>query len=359
MTQNRRYKIIRVTTWLDFGGVEKRFVNLSMSTSTHELVFLALGRGGWAEREIRKNGKRVICLNANPRIPNILLLWKLFTLFRREKPTVVHTSGSEANFHGLVAAFLARVPVRVGEEIGHPRHSLPYRKLFRFVYSLAQKVVGISQSVIDRIVALGEITIDKAVVVYNPMPLVKERANLPEKTPVTLITVCRLFEIKNLSVLLALTAELKHYSVTLEIVGDGPEMEALVEQSRKLGIGERVVFQGFQKDPIPFLLKADIFILPSFSEGLSNSLLEAMSVGLPCIATRVGGPSELISHGVNGWLVDPLNYQNIKDVVLQVITMPSSERKTVARNASEFVQSNFSLEVYESKIFGLYASQTK
>lgn len=359
MTQQRGYKIIRVTTWLDFGGVEKRFVNLSMSESTHELVFLALGRGGWAEQEIRKNGKRVICLNANPRIPNILLLWKLFTLFRREQPAVVHTSGSEANFHGIVAAFLAGVPVRVGEEIGHPRHSFPYRKLFRLVYSLAQKVVGISQSVIDRIVELEEIGVGKGVVVYNPMPLVKERANLTEKPSVTLITVCRLFDVKNLSVLLALTAELNDYSVTLKIVGDGPEMDSLVEQSKKLGISERVSFLGFQKDPIPFLLESDIFILPSFSEGLSNSLLEAMSVGLPCIATRVGGPSELISHGNNGWLVDPTNYQNIKEVVVQVITMSASERRSVARNASEFVQSNFTLEVYEKKIFGLYASLTK
>jgi Glycosyltransferase len=349
-------KIIRVTTWLDFGGVEKRFVNLSSSQTTNELVFVALGHGGWAEREIKKNGRRVICLRQNPAIPNVKLIWDLAYLFRKERPSVVHTSGAEANFHGLIAARMAGVPVRIGEEIGFPKHGRAFRMIFKFTYLCAHTVIGISKSVVARITEIGEVPKKKAMVVYNPLPTIKETVGFRSPGPIRIITVCRLFAIKNLDGLIKLLPEiLRSRDITLQIIGEGPERPALEKLTADLGLTGIVEFCGFRENPIPFLVKADMFILPSFSEGLSNSLLEAMAVGLPCVVTREGGPSELIEDGKTGWLIDPFDPTAMLKAINFVLALPDKTRAAVGRNARNYVGQKFSLEHHESRLFQLYA----
>jgi glycosyltransferase involved in cell wall biosynthesis len=84
------------------------------------------------------------------------------------------------------------------------------------------------------------------------------------------------------------------------IVGDGPEKAALEEQTRALGIQRHVTFTGAQKNVRPYLQAADIFLLPSLTEGISNALLEAMSAGLACMTTPVGGSYEVLAGGRYG-----------------------------------------------------------
>lgn len=89
----------------------------------------------------------------------------------------------------------------------------------------------------------------------------------------------------------------------LTLLGDGPERARLEQQAARLGIGEAVTFVGHVADPRPFYAAADLFVLPSHSEGSPNVLLEAMAAGLPCVATRVGGVPEMLADGESGYIV--------------------------------------------------------
>lgn len=104
----------------------------------------------------------------------------------------------------------------------------------------------------------------------------------------------------------------------LLLLGDGPEEPRL----RALG-AERVLFGGRVDDVRPYLQAADIFVLPSATEGLSNALLEAMSAGLPVVATAVGGTPDVIQHGQSGWLIDPQDPHDLKAALLSLLNKPA------------------------------------
>jgi glycosyltransferase involved in cell wall biosynthesis len=97
----------------------------------------------------------------------------------------------------------------------------------------------------------------------------------------------------------------RYPDVRFLVVGDGGVRKELEEQARSLGLNERIVFTGFRGDIPDLLAEAAISVLPSLSEGISNTLLESMSAGVPVIATRVGGNPEVVEEGVSGLLVPP------------------------------------------------------
>lgn len=126
-----------------------------------------------------------------------------------------------------------------------------------------------------------------------------------------LVFVGRLAGVKGVPVLLdalsRLAAEIPGLRVTL--IGDGPERAGLETRARELGLGETVRFAGYMsQDAVAEMLSdADALVLPSFAEGVPVTLMEAMASGLPVLATRVGGISELVEDGVSGYLVPPGN----------------------------------------------------
>jgi glycosyltransferase involved in cell wall biosynthesis len=91
----------------------------------------------------------------------------------------------------------------------------------------------------------------------------------------------------------------------LFLIGGGPEEERLRALAETTGLSDRVTFLGHKQDPLPFVAGADVFVQPSLSEGMSNALMEAMSLGRCIVATKVGAASELLEHGVHALLPPP------------------------------------------------------
>lgn len=111
----------------------------------------------------------------------------------------------------------------------------------------------------------------------------------------------------------------------LVIVGKGPERESIERAARDLGVGGTVTLAGAKDDLRLYYGAADVFILPSISEGLSNSMLEAMASGAAIMAGNVGGAREAVEEGVNGFLFDPVSRQAIKACLKKLMsdkTMP-------------------------------------
>ena len=129
--------------------------------------------------------------------------------------------------------------------------------------------------------------------------------------------------------------------IKLVLIGDGkrrPELEAL---SRSLGLGEAVLWMGCRKDPRPYLSAGDVLLLPSFAvETFPLSVLEALSMGKPVIATPVGGIPEVLKEGINGILVRPRDVGALKDALERMI-LDENLRKRLSENARETVLRRF------------------
>lgn len=134
----------------------------------------------------------------------------------------------------------------------------------------------------------------------------------------------------------------------LLVVGYGPE-EAALRRSAPPG----VLFTGAVDDVVPYLQAADIYVLPSAAEGLSNSMLEAMSCGLPAIATAVGGAPDVIEHGVNGWLTPPDDLARLGDA-LRTLLVDARLREALGARGRERVVRAYALDNVAAELRMLY-----
>lgn len=350
-------RIVRLVSELDFGGLEKVVELASLELHQRadvELSVVVLSKGGRTSDFLSTYGIKVIVLNQNCRIPNFGLLFRLFNLFKELQPDVLHTSGAEANFHGLIAGFLAEIKVRIGEEIGFPKHHFIWQLLFKCTYLFADIVIVISQAVQKFIVEKGEVPLSKSIVIYNPVQgfFIPETDLMKEKF--TFITVARLVPIKNINGLLLAFSQLETGNSSLIIVGDGSSRDSLYQLAVDLGISSKVQFVGFQSDVGPYLAKADCFVLPSFSEGSSVSLAEAMMTGLPSIVTKIGGASEILGKANCGILIDPYNVLELRNAMKYMIGLGYKEWHEMGKRARDQVTNKFSPAKHVDQLQAVY-----
>jgi glycosyltransferase involved in cell wall biosynthesis len=135
----------------------------------------------------------------------------------------------------------------------------------------------------------------------------------------------------------------------LVLAGSGSEEKRLRDMA-----DESVIFPGAVEDFVPYLQASDIFILPSATEGLSNSLLEAMACGLPAIATNVGGAPDVMTHGEEGWLIVPDAPVEL-DEALTILIGNAALRERLGVAARKKIGSKYSLEAVVQGLDGLYA----
>ena len=137
------------------------------------------------------------------------------------------------------------------------------------------------------------------------------------------------------------------------LLGDGPERSNLEQEVDSLAISEHVAFTGYQADVTPYLRSAHMFVLPSVAEGISNALLEAMSFGLACIASSVGGTVEVLDHGKYGVLLPP-NDVTAWARALEEMAVASALRLEMGQLARQRIAEKYDLNVIGMKYEELY-----
>jgi glycosyltransferase involved in cell wall biosynthesis len=140
---------------------------------------------------------------------------------------------------------------------------------------------------------------------------------------------------------------------SLILVGDGPDRDRLLTNARERGVADRVHFTGPVPDPAEYLRAADAFVLPSVAEGMSNSLLEAMATGLPCLASKIGGNTDLIASETNGLLIPRDDWTAWQRAIVRVI----EDRALAARfgaAARATIDAEFALPVVVDRYVELY-----
>lgn len=155
-------------------------------------------------------------------------------------------------------------------------------------------------------------------------------ATLPLPTPVTLVTAARLTRWKGIDELIAVVAGQR--DLGLMVVGDGPDRAALEQAAREAGAVDRVFFAGrrSREDTLCIMASCDIFVLNSTWEGMPHAVLDAMVLGMPLIATAVGGVPEAVTGGESGLLIPPSDPDALRKALKRLISSPGERARLAA-----------------------------
>lgn len=245
-------------------------------------------------------------------------------IFARGRFDIVHAWLFHANILARLLRPFARCPVLTSER-GVEKEKSPFRVwVDRVTSPLADLVLVNARAISDVLTTRERIDPAKIRVLENGVDLSRFSSGTPQAGPPRIICVARLDPIKaHVDLLAALPPLIARWpALTLDLVGDGPMRATLEDQARALGVEKSVRFLGARTDVPALLAGAHVFVLPSLSEGMPGSVLEAMASGLPVVATRVGGTPEIVEEGRTGLLVDPARPEALSKALSVVIEDP-------------------------------------
>jgi glycosyltransferase involved in cell wall biosynthesis len=221
----------------------------------------------------------------------------------------------------------------------------------------ADRIVAINEEIIAELREVG-VPPERIVVIPNGVEIDGDyKRDYRLDSNVTVVFVGRLHPQKGLDVLLPAFKQVicsrPDLGWRLWLLGDGPLRTELEMMTKQLGIAQKVKFWGRVNDVSAYLAQADMFVLPSRAEGMSNALLEAMAYGLPCVATRISGNVGLIQHGETGLLVTPESETNLAEALIRLAD-DEILRQKVGRLARQTIESECSIDSIAKRYVELY-----
>lgn len=336
----RPLRVCHVSLTLKTGGLERILADLARhhDRSTCQLEFLAMRDVGRFADEIRSGGGIVHQLKPANRWGQMRQMRRLF---RERRFDVVHTHNTYPHIYATLAARLAGVSVvvntRHGQRAGHNWKS---RLPFRWASHLVDRIITVSDDAARLCVDDDGVNPQKVRRIWNGIDL----ADFAFCGPITrsvAISVARLSPEKDFPTLLKAVPFVVQQipDFQLKIVGNGPERERLEQLVAESGITDRVQLLGERTDVPELLGGAGFFVTSSLTEGISLTLLEAMAVGLPVVATAVGGNPEIVVDGETGYLVPPSDEQQLAAAIIRMcrnqtawMAMGQAGRDRVARH---------------------------
>lgn len=356
--------LLLVTNSLHVGGVEEvvRTYVKYFDKQRYNIAIICFEAGTIAAEIAAIPGVRLLHIGTKSRLKRFRAI---FAYARSFKPTIVH---NHTGWYGLLVGRL------VGAKTVETVHNVYHW------YTLAQRIhYGLYANLADRIIAVSGVVRDftlnffpffpgkKIQVLHNgievpPLPSAETRRDqrmafgFNDSTMVLGFT-GRLTEQKGIEYLLESVKILtdRFPGVRLLIIGDGERKTELESLAERLNICDQVVFTGYRRDIFALIGAMDIFVLPSLWEGLPISLLEAMAMHLPAVASDVGGIREVIDDGINGFLVPA---RDVKTLVARLTTVleDHEQRRTMGAAARKRVQESFSADGMVRATDALYQS---
>ena len=376
MTQghDRRPLVVHVVFRFDVGGLENGVVNLinHMPPDAYRHAVVSLTEITDFRRRILRQNVQFIALQKAPG-HTFWLYPRLFALFRDLRPAIVH-SRNLAALEAVVPAWAAGVPVRIhgehGRDVGDlDGSSRKYQWLRRCYRPFVTHYIALSRDLAHYLTSTIGFSPAKVAQIYNgvdtrrfhPAPLRSPIAGCPFADPDCWLvgTVGRMQVVKDQTALAqAFIRTLEAFPdlrsrLRLVMVGDGPlrvQAQALLERA---GVAGLAWLPGEREDVAEILRGLDCFVLPSLTEGVSNTILEAMASGLPVIATDVGGNGELIEVGRTGELVPVADVEAMAEKIATYAMSPLLAR-AMGQAGRITAERQFSMEAMSERYQGLY-----
>jgi glycosyltransferase involved in cell wall biosynthesis len=342
-----RIRLLKFTTVFAIGGTERHVMNFvaNLDTSRFDLKLACLKRAGEflpeiEARQIPLTEYRIERLYG-PR--TLAQQWRFARNLRRSRTQIVHTYGFYPNMFGVAAARAAGVPAVIASIRDTGVYLSPLQKRAQqLVCRLADVVLVNAEAIKQSLITEGHAP-DRIYVIRNgisPAAFVerthdmglRDELGIPADVPIVGM-LARLNQLKGVDEFLDAAAKVASRvpEVRFLLIGDSVPMpdrrsvtngsycDALRERARELGIADRLVFTGFRLDVPRLLTQCAVSVLPSHSEGLSNTLLESMAAGVPVVATNVGGNPEVVQEGRTGFLVPVKNADALAERICRVL----------------------------------------
>ena len=303
-------------------------------------------------------------------IKDLKALIELYKYFKNQKPDIVYTFTPKAGLLGMMASFLSRVPVRIHNVVGMPLMEATGKKfiLLKFIERLTyffstnlfcnsfglKKFINENLTKKDvKVIAQGSINgVDteffKNTKTLDEQELIRDKFKIDKKDFV-ITFVGRIVKDKGINELIEAFINLskKYNNLKLLLVGDYEEHLNPIKNENKILIDslDSIITVGFQNDIRDFLSITDLFVLPSYREGLPNSLIEAGSFGIPLLATNINGCNEIIDDGITGILVEKKSAKKLEEAIDKLL-----EDKEFYNSIKLKVRDRI-IEKYEQKYF--------
>jgi glycosyltransferase involved in cell wall biosynthesis len=356
------------------GGAESLMVPLLKSLKEQgvesRVCVLHIRDGNPTADELQKLGIAVdLVLVKNLRNP--FDLFRLVKYIRQYRPNIIHTQLETSDVLGTIAAWLLKIPsVSTIHTLEQPskRMKKSWRNYLRWncLSLFSRRVVVVSEVARQHYIQLGYRS-EKLLTLYNGIDLKKFNCagqtdidkwsilELPNDS-VVLVSVAVLREPKGIQYMLQAMPDLlaKVPNMYYVVVGDGQYRATLESLAESLGIKSQVLFMSFRSDIPEILAASDLFVHPTLADALPTVLFEAMAVGVPIIASQVGGVPEILEHDVNGLLVPPANSSSLVDACLRILSdkglagrLASIARDTVVRRFDVNQQARNLTQLYQ------------
>jgi glycosyltransferase involved in cell wall biosynthesis len=311
---------------------------------------------------------------------DLISLFRLYRMFKKEKPTLVHSITPKAGLLTMTAAWLARVPIRMHTFTGlvFPSQQGLMKKILitadKIVCKMATHVYpegqGVKNDLLNysitskplKVLANGNVNgIDTAYFAThhfsdNDKQSLRKEWNI-QSEDLVFVFVGRLVGDKGINELITAFTEINTHNKTAKLLLVGPYEHELdpLEQSTLDAIYENtnIITVGFQDDIRPFLAISDVFVFPSYREGFPNVVMQAGAMGLPSIVTDINGSNEIIQHNHNGSIIPPKDTTALTQAMQQLIDNPTL-RQSLAQNARPSITSRYEQQVVWDALLAEY-----
>jgi glycosyltransferase involved in cell wall biosynthesis len=301
---------------------------------------------------------------------NPLLLYRLSKVITEFKPDVVQVNGARSVKYGAMMLHFKRNGswVLIYRNIGNPQdwlrgwhHRSLYRKL---IMTRTDGIVGVSQNTLQNVKDTYRLSIPMTHIPRGiaPEDLVPTRTRVAVRRELetqlearVLLYVGSLTAEKRLDRFFRVVRQVLKVITKLQVwlIGDGPLKSVLHEQAKTIATLDSIRFLGVKEEVASYMKAADLLLLTSDTEGIPGVTLEAGWLGLPVVATRVGGVPECILHSKTGLLVEPDDEVGLVQAVVQLLQQPQRLRQ-MGRNAQIFVKDKFTIDKIAPKYIDFY-----
>ena len=361
------------------GGAEIQLAVLLASLAKMpdlEISVVLLNDGGFAS-QLKDLGVKVDVI-LESRHNFLVMVKELADYFKREEIDILHTHKYKDNVLGTLASLPRGIRVRVRTVHGSPEPYIGFEAAKMAVYEKLDYLAN--RWFVDRILAVsfdlhGQLIrrygAEKVTCVHNGVNIeqvhpsksvteLRRELGISERDFV-IGTIGRLVPVKGQGYLLkaARLIQRQRPNVKCIIAGDGPLKSSLQATAHEYNLGNNVLFLGHRSDVYDILRLMDVFVLPSLSEGIPMALLEALALGRPVVASRVGGIPEVIQHGVTGLLTTPENEEELAQNCMAVMddlklgqTLGAAGQRRIEEEFSAGVMADKVAEIYRTLVSG-------
>jgi sugar transferase (PEP-CTERM/EpsH1 system associated) len=368
--KKKKIKILFLVLEMDLGGLQ-RIVNLlirMLDKNVFEPYIVCLDRGGIFYEQASSACADSLILERKPGYFDKSLFVRLLKILKEKRIDIIHSHNGCLSYSAL-AGRLSGVKVLIHTDHGR---LVPDKKTTMLEDSLfscmMDRFIGVSTELSEYLRSTVKIGHKKVMTIINGVDVgtfrprsQEERGGLRKllglaESDRILGTVCRLDPIKNISFMISCMPDIirRVPATKLVIVGDGQIKNNLIQQADNLGISSSVLFLGLRQDIENIVPAFDAYVCTSLSEGTSMTILEAMSCGLPVVASNVGGNVRLV-NGSNGILFPLSNTESFIDGIVKILHN-EMVRSEMGKRSRERVEKDFSIERMVKKYEQLYFS---